>query len=250
MYLIAAHAQSAKLLLLKTSKPLVIGVLPGTRAKLSRTGSFARSRSIRPVNIENFHSLSICENVKRIWSKPTKGHMKVVSLSLFALCCIAFPQPVYAASVQDLAPMVESWVALAGPLGPVVFILLYGLAAVLLIPASVLTISAGFLFGPLMGTIIVSIASTFGAGLSFLIGRYAARSFIERRIGENEKFAAIDKALAKQGAKGASSSNNAFYNFDDNFVSYDCSGLSDALVSNISLLIDKLFAGALKGAIF
>lgn len=136
------------------------------------------------------------------WTPKSNDCVKMLSSCILAFCCLALPQPAEAASMQDLVPFIESTVSSAGPLGPVVFVLLYGLAAVLLIPASVLTISAGFLFGPVLGTIVVSIASTFGAGLSFLIGRYLARSFVQRKIGENEKFMAVDRALASQGAKG------------------------------------------------
>jgi hypothetical protein len=196
------HAQpSSNLVPFKTRKPLLNGV-HWTRRKQSTRASFVRDNTNKSLRIEQNYSLSTCYHAMGGWTKPSFEQVKVLSACLLGLCWIAFPPPAHAASIQDLAPMVESWVALAGPLGPVVFILLYGVAAVLLIPASVLTISAGFLFGPLMGTIVVSIASTFGAGLSFLIGRYAARSFVEKRIGENEKFAAIDKALANQGAKG------------------------------------------------
>ena len=59
----------------------------------------------------------------------------------------------------------------SGLLGPVVFITVYAVATVLLFPASVLTLAAGALFGPLEGTAIVSLASTLGAALAFLTSR-------------------------------------------------------------------------------
>lgn len=110
-------------------------------------------------------------------------------------------QPSEALALPDIVPLVESTVSSAGVLGPVVFIIIYAVAAVLFVPASVLTVSAGFLFGPWLGSIIVSIAATTGAGLAFLIGRYFARSYVESTIQKNEKFVAIDKAIASQGAK-------------------------------------------------
>ena len=202
MSAIVAHVQFRNLVHLESRKPLLIGV-SGSRKRVSIRACLSNSRILDILSTEQKHSHNTC-NVMHEWTVPSSGQLKFLSTCLLAVCCIVFPQPAHAASMQDLVPIVESWVALAGPFGPVVFILLYGLAAVLLIPASVLTISAGFLFGPLMGSIIVSIASTFGAGLSFLVGRYFARSFVERKIGDNEKFVAMDKALAKQGAKGTS----------------------------------------------
>ena len=59
----------------------------------------------------------------------------------------------------------------SGLLGPVIFIAVYAVATVLLFPASVLTLAAGALFGPLEGTAIVSLASTLGAALAFLTSR-------------------------------------------------------------------------------
>lgn len=105
--------------------------------------------------------------------------------------------------LDGAAGLVEAAVTSAGVLGPVVFVLAYGLAAVLLVPASVLTISAGFLFGGLYGTALVSVGSTFGAALSFLIARYFARAFVEDKIqrSDGKILNAVDKAIESQGSK-------------------------------------------------
>ena len=60
---------------------------------------------------------------------------------------------------------------------------------------------AGFLFGLGWGTVLVVIASNIGANLAFIIGRYFARDFVSRKIEGNEKFAAIDRAVGKEGWK-------------------------------------------------
>lgn len=101
------------------------------------------------------------------------------------------------------ATTIEAAVTSAGVLGPVVFVLVYGIAALLLIPASVLTISAGFLFGGLYGTALVSAGSTFGAALSFLVARYFARAFVEDKIRQSDGkiLKAVDKAIESQGSK-------------------------------------------------
>lgn len=93
--------------------------------------------------------------------------------------------------------MVADW----GVLGVMVFILVYAVAAVLLIPASILTLGAGFAFGLPLGMLAVSIASTLGAALSFLVSRYVARDKVQKKFGQNEKFAAVDKAISNQGWK-------------------------------------------------
>jgi len=94
-----------------------------------------------------------------------------------------------------------SWVEDLGYLGFIVYAGAYIGATVLFIPGSALTIGAGVIFGMVKGTVIVSIGSTTGAALAFLISRYLARERIENRFGRNPKFKAIDSAIGKQGGK-------------------------------------------------
>ncbi|KAL7239015.1 hypothetical protein ACSBR2_005000 [Camellia fascicularis] len=53
--------------------------------------------------------------------------------------------------------------------------------------------SAGLLFGYIIGTIIVSISGTVAASVSFLIARYFSRDRILKLVEGNKKFLAIDK---------------------------------------------------------
>ncbi len=77
----------------------------------------------------------------------------------------------------------------------------YVVSCVLMLPGSVLTLGAGFLFGVVGGTILVSIASTLGACAAFLIGRFVARGWVERRVAGNRKFQAVDEAVGREGFK-------------------------------------------------
>ncbi|KAH0868590.1 hypothetical protein HID58_075612 [Brassica napus] len=80
-----------------------------------------------------------------------------------------------------------------GPAGYALFI------TILAIPALPLTMSAGLLFGSLIGTIIVSISGTMAASVAFLIARYFARERILKLVEGNKKFLAIDKAIGENG---------------------------------------------------
>ena len=93
------------------------------------------------------------------------------------------------------------WLDGLGPWGPAVFILGYAVATVAFAPGSVLTLAAGALFGLVRGVVIVLIGATLGAAASFLVARYLARAAIERRLAGNERFTAIDRAIAEQGRK-------------------------------------------------
>jgi uncharacterized membrane protein YdjX (TVP38/TMEM64 family)/rhodanese-related sulfurtransferase len=78
---------------------------------------------------------------------------------------------------------IEVWVKEAGPLAPLLFIALYALAAVLLLPGTVFTLAGGILFGPVMGTVWNLTGATLGALLAFLTSRHLASRWVARRSG-------------------------------------------------------------------
>ena len=79
------------------------------------------------------------------------------------------------------------------------FFLLYVAVKGLSIPgAAIMTLIAGALFGVLIGTIIVSFASTMGATLAFLSARFVLRDWVQGKFGE--RLRAIDEGLEKDDA--------------------------------------------------
>ncbi|GKV12399.1 hypothetical protein SLEP1_g23545 [Rubroshorea leprosula] len=86
-----------------------------------------------------------------------------------------------------------------GPAGYALFVAVYAGLEVLAIPAIPLTMSAGLLFGSVIGTIIVSISGTVAASVAFLIARYFARERILKLVEGNKKFLAIDRAIGENG---------------------------------------------------
>lgn len=95
----------------------------------------------------------------------------------------------------------EDWSAGLGIWGPLVFGLVYVAAVVALLPGSALTLAAGALFGLVGGTIVASLASTSGAALAFLIGRYLARRRIQMSLSRYPKFDAVDASISESGWK-------------------------------------------------
>ena len=93
------------------------------------------------------------------------------------------------------------WVEGLGALGPIAFILGYMAATVAFIPGSVLTLAAGAIFGLGQGVVYVMIGATAGASLAFLLARSVAREAIAQRVAGNPKFAAIDRAVGRDGFK-------------------------------------------------
>ncbi len=66
-------------------------------------------------------------------------------------------------------------------LAPLLFVAIYAAATVLFLPGSLLTLAGGLLFGPLWGTLYSLGGATLGASLAFLLARYLASDWVERR---------------------------------------------------------------------
>jgi uncharacterized membrane protein YdjX (TVP38/TMEM64 family) len=104
-------------------------------------------------------------------------------------------------SAGDSIPAFAAWVKGLGLLGPVVFVAGYAVAVVAFVPASLLTLAAGAIFGIPGGTLYVFVAALLGSCGAFLVSRYAARAAVERRLAGNPRFTAIDRAIGREGRK-------------------------------------------------
>jgi uncharacterized membrane protein YdjX (TVP38/TMEM64 family) len=93
------------------------------------------------------------------------------------------------------------WVDSLGSLGAIAFIIIYILATVAFFPGSILTLGAGVVFGVMLGSFYVLIGATIGATAAFLVGRYLARGWVNKKIEGNSKFRAIDRAVGQEGFK-------------------------------------------------
>jgi uncharacterized membrane protein YdjX (TVP38/TMEM64 family) len=94
----------------------------------------------------------------------------------------------------------RDWIKSLGYLGYLVFVLIYIVAILVIIPSPILTVSGGVLFGSIIGIILVSIASTIGASLAFLIARYFARDAITRWISTKNRLNLLYQSTEKHGA--------------------------------------------------
>ncbi|XXJ19803.1 TVP38/TMEM64 family protein [Desulfovibrio caledoniensis] len=78
------------------------------------------------------------------------------------------------------------------------YFLIYVTVAALGLPAAtVVTLAGGALFGLWVGVVVVSLASTLGACLAFLVSRYVLRDSVRRRFGD--KLSRIDRGVEEEG---------------------------------------------------
>jgi len=103
--------------------------------------------------------------------------------------------------VDRWALALVGWVRSAGPAGAILFAVAYVAATVLLLPGSVLTLGAGFAYGPALGLLLVSPVSVLAATAAFTVGRSTARGWVSRKVSGDPRFAAIDEAVGESGFK-------------------------------------------------
>nr|WP_197705464.1 TVP38/TMEM64 family protein [Dolichospermum compactum] len=117
---------------------------------------------------------------------------------------LALAQESISASSLSFLPFLQNtlqWINSLGAVGGIVFIGIYIIATLAFLPAAILTLGAGIIFGVIWGSLYVFIGATLGAVAAFLVGRYLARGWVKEKISRYKKFAIIDKAVSKEGLK-------------------------------------------------
>ncbi|WP_298626594.1 VTT domain-containing protein [uncultured Legionella sp.] len=110
----------------------------------------------------------------------------ILVLAAFIACAITFQH--YSLEIIKLIDDL-GWIA------PVLFIITYCLASLLLLPTMVLTLAGGAIFGPVFGLLLNLVGATTGAGLAFLITRHLAYDWFSNKKGEklNQLIAGVDE---------------------------------------------------------
>ena len=125
--------------------------------------------------------------------------MKKAASRLFALALIALlVVAIRALPVADWLEAAATWVDSQPVLGPLAYVGLTVLAAILLTPGWIPMALAGVLFGFVPGLVLGSLGVTLGALAAMLAGRTVARPWVARRIAGNPTLAALDEALEEQ----------------------------------------------------
>ena len=88
-----------------------------------------------------------------------------------------------------------------GPTGDLLYIAVYAVSTAFFMPASVLTLGAGAVYGVLHGTALASVGSTLGCALAFVIARYLARPLVQQRLQQNRMFQNLERKIPERGAK-------------------------------------------------
>ena len=98
-------------------------------------------------------------------------------------------------------PQFAAWVRSLGFWGPAAFVAAYGLAAVLLFPAVLLTLAGGALWGVGLGTVYVMLGAALGSTMAFFAARHLVRRHVQRYVDRHPQLAAIDRAVETEGLR-------------------------------------------------
>ena len=127
--------------------------------------------------------------------------MKWVKLAAVLAILVAFLFVVRTLPIAEWLEAFKNWVQGVGPIGYVLYILVYIVCCVFVVPALALTLGAGAIFGFVGGAIVNVIGATLGATAAFLLARTSLRHRVERMTSGSTKFTALDRAITREGMK-------------------------------------------------
>jgi uncharacterized membrane protein YdjX (TVP38/TMEM64 family) len=98
-------------------------------------------------------------------------------------------------------PQFTAWVHTLGVWAPIAFVGTYVVAVICMMPAFLLIMVGGAVFGVMKGTALAFTGATIGGTCAFLIGRYFARDLVQRRVAANPTLTTIDRAVGESGLR-------------------------------------------------
>ena len=125
-----------------------------------------------------------------------KQHVKPIVLAVMIVVMLA---TVALLPVTEWLTLGIAWIEAHPTLAWIAYVATYIVATVFVIPASILTLAAGFVFGLPLGVVLVSIGSVLGASAAFLVGRFFVREWVAKRIAGLPRFQALDRATRHEG---------------------------------------------------
>jgi uncharacterized membrane protein YdjX (TVP38/TMEM64 family) len=101
----------------------------------------------------------------------------------------------------ELATQARDWFAGLGPWGPLVYFACFVIANLVFVPASALTVPAGFFFGFFPALAIAMVGRPISAMIAFRLAHHSLRERVARWAERFAVFAAIDRAMGKAGMR-------------------------------------------------
>jgi len=122
--------------------------------------------------------------VQSLRGKARRAWPKLLGLAIWLALVVAYWLYTRASGITP-AQTVQRLVAFMGgsALGVIIYVLAYVLRPVLFFPATLLTLAAGYLYGPFFGVAIVMVASNLSSMVAYFIGRFFGAGILDRSSG-------------------------------------------------------------------
>lgn len=130
------------------------------------------------------------------WTRPNQ-----IKLAVFLAFAVLISILLGVAKVHQKFPDLLTWLDDHRVGGSFLFIGFLAVATVLLLPAMLLALGAGYVYRLWLGSLIVWVGASCGCLAAFLLGRFVFREAVARRAARHPKFHAIDVAMGQQGWK-------------------------------------------------
>ena len=119
---------------------------------------------------------------------------------------IALPLVAIAIAVVIFRPTLRAWLLAAASwaetspeLAWPIYIVVFALAIVLMLPGWVFMLAAGYLFGILNGGVLAFVANLAGSIAAFYVARTFARDWVKGKIDHSPRFSGFDAAVSRRG---------------------------------------------------
>jgi uncharacterized membrane protein YdjX (TVP38/TMEM64 family) len=130
---------------------------------------------------------------KRLFTNEVK--IALVVLTVILLLCYALPVGDYIRAtlhwLEELDPVTSSFL----------FMALYAVTVVTFLPAMLLSIGAGYVWGFWHALLLVNTGATAGSAMAFVLGKRVFKRTVESLVARYPLFAQVDKAFAQSGWK-------------------------------------------------
>jgi uncharacterized membrane protein YdjX (TVP38/TMEM64 family) len=123
-----------------------------------------------------------------------KSKTTILAIALF--CIIATVAGIYLLGGINQQQL-QLWLQQMGVWAPIIYILVYAIATIFILPSTPLNLSGGAIFGSVWGTVWTSIAAVLAAVLSFGFSRTIGRKVVEQKLAG--KWQSLDREMEQGG---------------------------------------------------
>lgn len=131
----------------------------------------------------------------------SKWGERLTLLGILAVAALFLGLFAFSETVQEAALWVLEWFERQGARGLVLYICMYIVIVLLLVPAVIFTLGAGFVFGFWKGLLVVLVAMGISAPMAFLLARYALGERVAEKLKHLPRLRSLNKGFGKEGWK-------------------------------------------------